>query len=224
MTGLIQCPLAGGTGNNVYLAGLDLTSASLHQLLLQTVSCAKSYPPFALLPLLRVAQTQNGATYWPANHLPRRRYHVKPPCFAACPLYANAQPQPFLKFPVRLRTTPQVKIGVTPKTELPSHPLYKYAALGRVQLIQSVPVSSDKQIASNPPALRGLHTYAALARVMPASNQAGCTTKQTRQSLQKFTQLDRKSAGQSGKRSLYAKAADSRSALKSYAELNRRSR
>lgn len=209
----------GGTGNHVYLGGLDLTSASLHRLLLQTVNCAESYPPFALLPLLRVAQTQNGATYWPANHLPRRRYHVKPPCFAACPLYAKAQPQPFLNFPMKLHTTPQIKLGVTPKPELPSHPLYKYAALGRVQLIQSVPVSSDRQVA-----LRGLHTYAALARPMSATNQAHCTTQHTRQSLQKFAQLDRKQVGQSGRRSLSAKAADSRSALKSYAQLDRRSR
>ncbi len=196
-----------------------MTSAKLHQLLLQTVNCAESYPPFALLPLLRVAQTQNGATYWPTNHLPRRRYHVKPPCFAACPLYAKAQPQPFLNFPMKLHTTSQVKLQVTSKTEPPSHPLYKYAALGRVQLIQSVPVSSDRQIA-----LRGLHTYAALARPMPAVDKAGCTTQQTRQSLQKFAQLDRKLVGQSGRRSLSAKAADSRSALKSYAQLDRRSR
>ncbi len=210
--------LAGGTGNHVYLAGLDLTSTKLHQLLLQTVNCPESYPPFALLPLLRVAQTQNGATYWPTNHLPRRRYHVKPPCFAACPLYAKAQPQPFLNFPMKLHTTPQIRIGVTTKTELPSHPLYKYAALGRVQLIQSVPVSSDRQVA-----MKGLHTYAALARAVPAVNQAGCTTQQTRQSLQKFAQLDRKLVGQSGRRSLSAKVADSRSALKSYAQLDRRS-
>ena len=211
--------LAGGTGNHVHLAGLDLTSASSHQLLLQTVNSAESYPPFALLPLLRAAQTQHGATYWPANHLPRRRYHVKPPCFAACPLYAKAQPQPFLNFPMKWHTIPQIKIGFSPKTELPSHPLYKYASLGRVQLIQSVPVSSGRQVA-----LRGLHTYAALARPMPAVSQAGCTTQQTRHSLQKFAQLDRKPVGQSGRRSLSAKAADSRSALKSYAQLDRRSR
>jgi len=71
--------------------------------------------------------------------------------------------------------------------------------------------------------LKGLHTYAALARPMPAIDQAGCTAQQTRQSLQKFAQLDRKLVGQSGRRSLFAKAADSRSALKSYAQLDRRS-
>ena len=113
---------------------------------------------------------------------------------------------------------PQIRIGVTSKTELPSHPLYKYAALGRVQLIQSVPVLSDRQVA-----LRGLHAYAALARAMPAGNQAGCTTQQTRQSLQKFAQLDRKLVGLSGRGSLSAKVADSRSALKSYAQLDRHS-
>jgi len=210
--------LAGGTNHHVYLAGQNLKSVSVHQLLLQTVNGAESYPPFALLPLLRVAKTQSGATFWPANHLPCRRYNVKPPCFAACPLYAKAQPQPFLNLPVKLHTTPKIKIRVTSKTELPSHPLYKYAALGRVQLIQSVPVSANRQVA-----LKGLHTYAALARPMPAIDQAGCTAQQTRQSLQKFAQLDRKLVGQSGRRSLFAKAADSRSALKSYAQLDRRS-
>ncbi|DBA79968.1 TPA: hypothetical protein ACH3X1_008171 [Trebouxia sp. C0004] len=209
----------GGTGNHDHLAGLDLTSANLHQLLLRTVIGAESYPPFALLPLLRLeALIHNGATYWPADHLPYQRYHVKPPCFAACPLYAKARPQSFINFPVRLHTTPQIKVGVTPKTELPSHPLFKYAALGRVQLIQSVPVSSNRQVA-----LRGLHTYAALARPMPAINQADCIAQHIRQSLQKFAQLDRKPVGQYGRRSLSAKAADTRSALKSYAQLDRRS-
>jgi len=115
--------LAGGTNHHVYLAGQNLKSVSVHQLLLQTVNGAESYPPFALLPLLRVAKTQSGATFWPANHLPCRRYHVKPPCFAACPLYAKAQPQPSLNLPVKLHTTPKIKIGVTSKTELPSHPV-----------------------------------------------------------------------------------------------------
>lgn len=206
----------GDSGSHSYLAGLNLSSARANQLLLQTVNSAQSYPPFALLPLLRGSQKHRAATFWPANHLTRRRYHVKPPCFAARPLYVTPQPQPLQAFPMRLPNTHRFRITATPEARAPSHPLHKYAALGRVQLIQSVPVDANQQSA-----LTGLHTYAGLARPVSVGNQAVSTTQQLRQALQQFAQLGKRSVGQSGGRVLSAKAADSRSALKSYALLSR---
>lgn len=210
----------GGSGSHGYLAGQDLTSARAHQLLLQTVNSAQSYPPFALLPLLQGSQKQS-AGFWPASHLARRRYHRKAPCFAACPLYAKPQPQPLLSFPMRLACTSPIRRAAAQKAQqmqVPSDPLYKYATLCRVQLIQSVPVLASKHAA-----LTGLHTYAGLARPVSASNQAGCTPQQSRQALQQFTQLSKKTAGQVGTRAMSATAADGRTALRSYAQLGRRS-
>lgn len=210
--------LAGDSGSHSYLAGLNLSSARANQLLLQTVNSAQSYPPFALLPLLRGSQKQGAATFWPANHLTRRRHHVKPPCFAARPLYVTPQPQPLPAFPMRVPNTHRFRIAATQNAQAPSHPLYKYAALGRVQLIQSVPVAANQQ-----GALTGLHTYAGLARPVSAGNQAVCTKQQSRQALQQFAQLGKRSVAQSSVKGASAKAADSRSALKSYALLSRRS-
>lgn len=208
----------GGSGSHAYLAGQDLTSAEGHQLLLQTVISAQSYPPFALLPLLRGNQKQGRATFWPANHLARRQYHMKPPCFAACPLYAKPQQQPSLTFPMKLPSISPVKISIAPKAPAPSHPLYKYAALGRIQSIQSVPVSAERQ---GP--VTGLHTYAGLAKPMPATSQASYSAQHPRQALKQFAQLDNRAVGQSCRRGLSATAASGREALRSYANLNRHS-
>ena len=182
---------------------------------------AQSYPPFALLPLLQQGSKLSSGAIWPGANTIRRHYDIRSPCFAAKPLYANLQKQksPII-FPIRLQRVLPVKIHsieaqiATP----PSHPLYKYAALGRVQHIQSVPVA-----AASCSTLTPLHTYARLAQPVSASNNVAASAQQSRQALQRFTQLNRKSSRHIDAQLVSTNAANNRNALKSYAQLGRRS-
>ena len=104
------------------------------------------------------------------------------------------------------------------KATPPSHPLYKYAALGRVQHIQSVPIAVEARSTLTP-----LHTYARLAQPVSAGNHAAVSSQQSRQALQQFAQLDRKSSRHIGAQAVSPAVANNRHAFKSYARLGHKS-
>lgn len=104
------------------------------------------------------------------------------------------------------------------KATPPSHPLYKYAALGRVQHIQSVPIAADSRSTLTP-----LHTYARLAQPVSASTNAAVSAQQSRQALQQFAQLDRKLSRHIGAQVVSPDVVNNRNAFRSYAQLGRKS-
>ena len=170
-----------------------------------------------MLPLLRGSQKEGQAALWPVSQLIRRRYHVKSPCFAACPLYARPQPEPHaaLVFPMRMPRKPFVQVKSAAKHKPPSHPLYKYAALGRVQSIHSVPVSTEQHGVS------GFKSYATLMQPAPAPKSSQQTSHQSRQALRQYASLGKASTANS-RREVSNQAGNNRQALLSYAQLNRR--
>ena len=180
----------------------------------------QSYPPFALLPLLQRGQKLSAAAIWPGANTVRRQHHIKSPSFAAKPFYANLQKQNSSTFPLRRQTLTSLKIhNIEAQKATPrSHPLCKYAALGRVQHIQFVPVA-----AASRSTLRSLHTYARLAQPVPAGNRAAASSQQSRQTLQRYAQLRSKMPKQHGAQLVSANMANNRNALKSYAQLSCRS-
>lgn len=210
---------AGGNSQN-QLPFQGSAIARAHQLLLHTVLTAQSYPPFALLPLLQRGQKLSSAAIWPGRNTIRRQHRIKSPCFAAKPLYANLQKPVTLVFPMRLHKLLPVKIHnmEVHKATPPSHPLYKYAALGRVQHIQSVPIAADARSTLTP-----LNTYARLAQPVSASNHAAVSAHQSRQALQQFAQLGRKSSTHNGAQLVSPDVASNRNAFKSYARLGHKS-
>ena len=193
--------------------------AQAHQLLLHTV-LAQSYPPFALLPLLQRGQKLSPAAIWPGANTVRRQHHIKSPCFAAKPLYANIQRQNSSGSPVRRQTPAPLKVhDIEAQKAIPkSHPLCKYAALGRVQHIQSVPVA-----AASRSSLTSLHTYARLAQPVSASNHAAASSQQSRQTLPRYTQLHSKMPKHNISQLVSSNRATNTNALKSYAQLGCRS-
>lgn len=206
----------GGNSSHAYLTGQRLAAYRAHQLLLQTIHCGQSYPPFALLPLLRGSQKEGQAALWPASQSIRRRYHAKSPCFAACPLYARPQPEPHaaLVFPMRMPRKPFVQVKSAAKHKPPSHPLYKYAALGCVQSIHSVTVTEKHGVS-------GFRGYATLMQPAPAPKVSQQTSHQSWQALQQYANLGKASAANS-RREVFTQAGNNRQSLMSYAQLTRR--
>ncbi|KAL3158400.1 hypothetical protein ABBQ38_010636 [Trebouxia sp. C0009 RCD-2024] len=209
-----------GGGNQHRLPFHESTSARAHQLLLHTVLTAQSYPPFALLPLLQRGQKLSSAAIWPGANTIRRHHHIKSPCFAAKPLYAELQKPAPPVFPMRLQKLLPVKVHniEAHKATPPSHPLYKYAALGRVQHIQSVPITADSRRTLTP-----LHTYARLAQPVSASTNAAVSAQQSRQALQHFAQLDKKLSRHTGAQVVSQDVPNNRNAFRSYARLGHKS-
>ena len=207
---------AGANYNHPQFTHEGTAAARAHQLLLQTVSSAHSSPPFALLPLLLRSPKSPPATALPVLHRVRRQHHVKSPSFAAEPVYASLHKQVSPVFPMRMQRLQPVTVENQQalKTSAPSHPLYKYASLGRVQHIHSVPVA-----AASRSTLTLLHTYASLAQPVPANNHAAVTTQQSRQILLQFAQLNRKQPKRSGRQSMSTSVANNRTALHAYAKL-----
>ena len=206
--------LTGSSGSYAASPSQQTTAAELRQLLLQTVSSEKSYP-FALLPLLQDYHHDCQATLWPISCLPRRHYQVKPPCFAARPLYAKHHPRPLLTFPMRVPRIRAAKLGDALTSNTPSNPMYKYATMGRVQTIQSVPVSTLSK-----GALTGLHTYAGLGRAVACNGQVACTPQQAQQALQQFARLDKRT-GHRTDTAVRGKAAGGWHTLRSYARMGK---
>lgn len=195
------------------MSNQEAVAARAHQLLLQTVNSAHSSPPFALLPLLQRSQKSPSGIALPALQKVQRQYLVKSPSFAAKPVYASLHRQASPVFPMGLARLQPVRLHSQEGLMMnaPSHPLYKYASLGRVQQIHSVPVASASR-----KTLTLLHTYASLAQPVPASNQAAVTAQQSRQALLQFAQLNRKQPKQSSRQSM---SKNNRTALQSYAQL-----
>lgn len=204
--------VVGGSFGQPHLYSHFSVLAQAHQLLLHTV-LAQSYPPFALLPLLQRGQKLSPAAIWPGANTVRRHHHIKSPCFAAKPFYANVQKQNFPGFPIRRQTPAPLKIHdiKAQKAAPTSDPLCKYAALGRVQHIQSVPVA-----AASRSTLMSLHTYARLAQPVSTGNHTATSSQQSRQTLQRYAQLHSKMPKHNN---VSANMATNRIALKSYAQL-----
>lgn len=186
-----------------------------HRLLLHTVR-AQSYPPFALLPLLQQGQKLSSAAIWPGASTVRRQLHIKSPCFAAKPFYANPQKQNCSGFPIRRQKLASITIQSVEaqKATLKPHPLCKYAALGRVQHIQPVPFAAGSRSS-----MASLHTYARLAQPVSASNYAVASSQCPQQTLQRYAQLHSK-LPQHNAQLVSANVANNRDALKSYAQLS----
>lgn len=211
--------VVGGSFGQPHLYNQSTILVQGHQLLLHTV-LAQSYPPFALLPLLQRGQKLSPAAIWPGANTVRRQHHIKSPCFAAKPLYANIPRQNSSRFSVRWQTPAPLKIlDIEAQKAIPeSHPLCKYAALGRVQHIQSVPVA-----AASRSTLTSLHTYARLAQPVLASNHAAASNQQSRQTLRRYAQLHSKLPKHNNAQLVSANRATHTNALKSYAQLGCRS-
>ena len=220
LTLFIKLPcVVGGSFGQTHLYSQVSVLAQAHQLLLHTV-LAQSYPPFALLPLLQRGHKLSPAAIWPGANTVWRKLHIKSPCFAAKPFYANLQKQNSPGFFIRWQTLAPLNMHniqaqkATPK----SHPLCKYAALGRVQHIQSVPVA-----AASRSTLKPLHTYATLAKPVLASKHAAASYQQSRQSLQRYAQLHSKMPNQNDAQLVSNNMANNRNALKTFAQLGCRS-
>lgn len=184
-----------------------------HRLLLHTV-LAQSYPPFALLPLLQRGQKLSSAAIWPGASTVRRQLHIKSPCFAAKPFYTNQQNSS--GFPIRRQRLASTTIQniEAQKATLKPHPLCKYAALGRVQHIQSVPVAAGSRST-----MASLHTYARLAQPVLASNHAVASSQRPQPTLQRYARLHSKLPKHNAQL-VSANVTNNRDALKFYAQLS----